>query len=411
MPQMIRISIVQLGLLAAVLSPALLSAQLQDPPPGSALSALVQGNERLGRKLLAEAHRAHPEKNIVLAPLPVTVMLAAIQNSSDLENTQEEIGGLFGWGAYPTSTGTASRMLLAAFQKPTEKELAVQRKLFNGVNDPPGTSSPWITNSILYKPDKNGRSPFSAGFLAYGPDYYGIDFRPVTDVSPLLEAAGLPPDSKATVFFSSHMHVHMAWLLNTFSISEPFKADFRPVTGEAKAVEMQTSELSNYPYAKTALCEAAVLPCFGGNMTVVLPSPGTSIAQVEAALAANPAELDRQLNKQPGSVTMPTVHLQQQEDLRPSLEVLGAREIFHDLGKIAVVPAKVASVSQGVDLQIDRNGIRGDSDTVMGIVVLGIMFAPKPFDLRLDRPFIFLIRDQDTGALTYIGAVMDPSER
>jgi serine protease inhibitor len=378
---------------------------------GSPLPVLMQGNEQFGLKLLAEMHRAQPEKNVVVAPLPLTLMLAAVQTEARLQETHKELDSVFGWGAYPQHLPIASRMLLGAFQRPTEKQLALRAQRWHGDMNPPGMESAWIASSISYKPDKNGRSPFSPQFLIDGSTYYGIDFQPVSKTAPPQWTAGLPSDPKVNVFFNTRMHVQMVWRGNTFSDSKPFQGAFQPPTGAANQVEMQTSDLSQYPHAKTDLYEAAVLPCYGGTMTVVLPAQGVSIAQVEEALAVDPEALDRKLTKQAGFITMPTIHLEESASLRAPLEALGIHQIFRSLGNIAIGPSRVGMVAQKLDLQINRDGIRGDSETVMGMVMLGMMMAPEPFSFELNRPFIFLIHDGNSGALTYVGAVMDPSER
>jgi serpin B len=80
------------------------------------------------------------------------------------------------------------------------------------------------------------------------------------------------------------------------------------------------------------------------------------------------------------------------------------------LGDIVKIQSCLTEVNQKIDLTVDRSGIRADANTVAGGVYLGTMSDPEPFHMRLNRPFVFLIRDQTTDALLFIGAVVDPGD-
>ena len=71
--------------------------------------------------------------------------------------------------------------------------------------------------------------------------------------------------------------------------------------------------------------------------------------------------------------------------------------------------AVLTGVAQKTEITVDENGIRADAGTIVGGVVGGIMLTKAPFHLRLDRPFLFFIRDRATNALLFEGAVMDPT--
>jgi len=55
-------------------------------------------------------------------------------------------------------------------------------------------------------------------------------------------------------------------------------------------------------------------------------------------------------------------------------------------------------------VSVDENGTFAAAGTAADMV------APDVPTVRLNRPFIFLIRDIETNAVLFIGQVMDPSE-
>jgi serpin B len=144
-------------------------------------------------------------------------------------------------------------------------------------------------------------------------------------------------------------------------------------------------------------------------MVIVLPAPGSSIAQLEQELATQPDALDVALKKRVGRVTMPAFHMIYSADLGESIKALGVTTPFKNLvGMISIQGSHLTQVVQTVDIQVDKEGIRANSETVSGMVYGGILAANDPFHMVVDRPFLFLIRDQTTNALLFIGALMDP---
>src|SRR5262249_35501331 len=90
---------------------------------GQGLAQLVDANERFGRKLLLQVHAGSPERNIVVSPISVSILLAALQENSYNQQLHEEIDRVFGWGKYPRLSVPA-RMLLAAFEEPGPRVMA-----------------------------------------------------------------------------------------------------------------------------------------------------------------------------------------------------------------------------------------------------------------------------------------------
>jgi serpin B len=108
---------------------------------------------------------------------------------------------------------------------------------------------------------------------------------------------------------------------------------------------------------------------------------------------------------------MPTFRITFQSDLREPIEALGIKGVFEDLGEMIKIPkSNLGHIDQSVDIQVDKEGIRADAETIFGIVYGGIMTG-RPFHVELNRPFVFLIRDNTTNALLFMGAVMNPNQK
>ena len=60
---------------------------------------------------------------------------------------------------------------------------------------------------------------------------------------------------------------------------------------------------------------------------------------------------------------------------------------------------------QGI-VAVDELGTEAAAATA---VVVGDDSAPPPAELTVDRPILVLIRDQPTGAVLFLGRVVDPS--
>jgi serpin B len=173
---------------------------------------------------------------------------------------------------------------------------------------------------------------------------------------------------------------------------------------------MLTSDVSVYRYVKTEAFEAVVLPTNRAYMLAVLPATGHDLHGLVRELAASPEAIDAALKRQVGTVTMPPFQIRVESNLRRHLEEMGIRQIFKDLGQIIKIPeSRLTEINQSVNIQVDRLGIRADAETVGGGIYGGTMGATEPFSMKLNRPFVFLIRDLTTDALLFLGAVVDPS--
>ena len=73
----------------------------------------------------------------------------------------------------------------------------------------------------------------------------------------------------------------------------------------------------------------------------------------------------------------------------------------------------IGMVVHQANIDVDERGTEAAAATAVGMDTGGCT-GPVPVTdrtLRLDRPFMFLVRDLQTGAILFMGRVLDPSKR
>jgi serpin B len=164
-------------------------------------------------------------------------------------------------------------------------------------------------------------------------------------------------------------------------------------------------------YAKGPDHEAASLAYRGERieMIVVLPAPGTFIA-FEAGLT--PERLDSivaGLGDTDLELSMPRFRDEEKLDLVPILKSMGMDTAF-DAGRAdfsgmtSEVRLFITDAVHKAYVAVDEEGTEAAAATGM---VAGV--TSMPMVMRVDRPFLYLIRDRESGAILFMGRVLDPT--
>ena len=151
----------------------------------------------------------------------------------------------------------------------------------------------------------------------------------------------------------------------------------------------------------------------GLAMTVVLPK---RIDDFETSLT--PVSLDQLFRSiRPSEsviLQLPKVEFRDHLRLVPVLRSLGMDRLFGDSGDLSGITAEpgahVDEVEHLTYVKIDEEGT--EAAAVTAVVTIGAAPAPirrKPKTMKVDRPFWFFLRDDQSGALLFAGRVEDPS--
>jgi serpin B len=112
--------------------------------------------------------------------------------------------------------------------------------------------------------------------------------------------------------------------------------------------------------------------------------------------------------EQPGDVefVMPKLQLETRASLVPELKALGMRRAFTDaaqFGGIAEAPLRVSDVIHQTFLLVDEKGTEAAAVTA---ALMEQVSMPRQF--HADRPFFFVIRDNRSGSLLFMGRIESP---
>jgi serpin B len=138
------------------------------------------------------------------------------------------------------------------------------------------------------------------------------------------------------------------------------------------------------------------------------------------------AALERQLNeraltrviatmtKRNVAVSLPRLHLEAHALLNEMLERLGMIDAFSESadfsGMTSAERLGVGEVIHAADFMVDERGTEAAAVTVVGVRTLGAKAVRHVVAFDADRPFLFFLRDNRTGAVLFAGRVVKPEE-
>lgn len=168
------------------------------------------------------------------------------------------------------------------------------------------------------------------------------------------------------------------------------------LTGPAVATQMYAA--TEVPYEDPAL-----------SMLVIVPEPG-QYTNVEARLDADlVAEIDAAAKGAAVELWLPRFSSDATVDLREVMEQeLHVENVFGVAGWEGIAPGvTLESAVHAADIRVDEQGTVAAAATALGFEESG---PPQPeVTVRADRPFLYLIRHRPTGAVLFVGRVVDPS--
>jgi len=225
----------------------------------------------------------------------------------------------------------------------------------------------------------------------------------------------LPPgsvDSMSRLVLVNAVYFNAAWL-QPFDPHNTFDGRFNLLDGSTVTAPFMGAHPIQLAAVKGSGFVAVDLPYQDErlSMLVVVPDAGT-FAAFEASLDA--AKLDgivASLASQPVLLSLPRFRIETSKALAGLLQGLGMSAAFMPgqadfSGMDGTTRLFIASVVHKAFIDVAEKGTEAAAAT--GVIMGGS--APTGLDVRADRPFLYFLRDQPTGAILFMGRVLDPTK-
>jgi len=146
------------------------------------------------------------------------------------------------------------------------------------------------------------------------------------------------------------------------------------------------------------------------SMVLLVPKGEGGLDALEASLSPENLEgwLSR-LTEQPVQVKIPRFQAGSRFDLAQTLQAIGMTDAFQGgradfSGMTGSKELFISTVIHQAEVEVDEEGTEAAAGTVVAM-----KRGPRPPQIAADRPFLFLIRDRETGSILFLGRVVDPS--
>ena len=216
-------------------------------------------------------------------------------------------------------------------------------------------------------------------------------------------------DEYTRLILTNAIYFNAAWQYPFSSVND---GTFHLLDGGEVTVPMMR-ETASFGYAAGEGYQALELLYDGRELSMVILLPETGeFHSFEASLDADRIDaITKELGVREVALTMPKFEFESDFSLSKALSTMGMPLAFGGRadfsGMTTVSQLYIAAVIHKAFVSVDEAGTEAAAATA--VVVRTTSMKPPPLKVTVDRPFIFFIRDIETGTILFIGRVLDPS--
>jgi len=222
-------------------------------------------------------------------------------------------------------------------------------------------------------------------------------------------------DSATLMVLTNALYFKAPWRAQ---FADPVPGDFHALDGSTKSASMLRQQ-AGYPYYAGDGFVSVAVPYYADELELMLVVPDAGkYADVRNRLSSDVLnEIVSARGAELVALTLPKFELKSTVPATLTLKALGMQTPFdRDAARFPKLMTPlfdnvyVSSVLHQATVAIDEKGTEASAATA--IVVAGttsvVVDPPQPKVVTVDRPFLFVIRDNPTGSVLFVGQVVTP---
>jgi serine protease inhibitor len=203
--------------------------------------------------------------------------------------------------------------------------------------------------------------------------------------------------------------------IDPFKIEETRKEEFTLQDGTKQLVPLMRQS-GEFRYAEIGGAQIVRLPYKGGtSMRVLLPPKDMPFPKFCVDLTSIVGtKWTHTMGERDGHLRLPRFRIETQVDLSAPLRAMGMSQVFDPAraeleGISDRKPLYLMGVMQGDFVEVNEKGTEAAAVTMlMAGSALNPAPPPPPFEMIVNRPFVFAICDDYSGVVVFLAAVVDP---
>jgi serpin B len=195
--------------------------------------------------------------------------------------------------------------------------------------------------------------------------------------------------------------------------------NFTTSSGSITKVQMMcmSGRNSNFKYAEKNNLQAIELPYRGNELSMVILLPkGNNLSSAEEYLQPQKlTQLENNFTKKQVNLFVPKFKLETDyADMAGTLSNVGMPITFSDRadfsGMDGIGGLKISKAIHKAYIDVDEEGTEAAGATGIVMMPTAVAMPETPVVFRADHPFIFLIQDNSTENILFLGSILNPNQ-